>query len=99
VSYPVPTDGPAGRLLLALARPIVRPAHLHFMVRAEGHVPLTTHLFVAGDPHLASDPVFGVKDSLVVPFAPVDDAADAARWRVPVPFALVRQDFRLQRSA
>ena len=28
---------------------------------------LVTHIFVAGDPHLARDAVFGVKDSLIVP--------------------------------
>jgi hydroxyquinol 1,2-dioxygenase len=37
--------------------------------RAAGRVPVLTHVFVAGDPHLASDAVFGVKDSLVVDVA------------------------------
>lgn len=70
VSYPVPTDGPVGKLLLALGRHPYRPAHLHFIVSAPGHEPLTTHLFVKGDGYLDSDAVFGVKDSLIVDFKP-----------------------------
>lgn len=66
-SYPIPTDGPVGELLAATARAPMRPAHIHFLVRAPGKPPLVTHLFVAGDAHLASDAVFGVKPSLVVP--------------------------------
>jgi protocatechuate 3,4-dioxygenase beta subunit len=97
VSYPVPTDGPVGALHKALGRPVMRPAHLHFMIRAEGYRSLTTHLFVEGDPHLPSDPVFGVKPSLIVPFAQRNDPTDAARWDVPAPFFHVRHDFRLVR--
>ncbi len=68
VSYPVPTDGPVGRMLLALGRHSYRPAHLHFIVTAPGFAPLTTHLFVRGDAYLESDAVFGVKPGLVVDF-------------------------------
>ena len=38
------------------------------MVSADGHVPVTTHLFVAGSPYLDQDAVFGKRDSLVVDF-------------------------------
>jgi len=72
-SYPLPTDGPVGQLLARLGRHPYRPAHIHFIVSAEGYGPVTTHLFAAGDPYLDSDVVFGVKDSLVVDFAPRDD--------------------------
>jgi hydroxyquinol 1,2-dioxygenase len=66
--YPIPHDGPVGDLLAATGRSPMRPAHLHFMVQAPGHGTLVTHIFVAGGPHLDSDAVFGVKDSLVVEF-------------------------------
>jgi hydroxyquinol 1,2-dioxygenase len=69
-SYPVPTDGPVGAILNAMGRHPMRPAHLHFIVSAKGYETLTTHLFVEGDPYLDSDVVFGVKNSLVVPFTP-----------------------------
>lgn len=36
VSYPIPHDGPVGRLLQMLKRHCWRPAHLHFMFEKEG---------------------------------------------------------------
>jgi hydroxyquinol 1,2-dioxygenase len=65
-AYPVPTDGPVGQMLLATGRHPWRPAHLHFLVRCEGHETLVTHLFRDGDPYLDSDVVFGVRSALVV---------------------------------
>jgi len=67
-SYSIPTDGPVGALLRRLGRHTFRPAHLHFRISAEGFRPLTTALYAAGDPYLASDAVFGVRDSLIESF-------------------------------
>lgn len=67
-SYPVPHDGPVGRMLVATERHPMRPGHLHTMLSAPGYNTLVTHLFVKGDAYLDSDAVFGVKDSLVVEF-------------------------------
>jgi protocatechuate 3,4-dioxygenase beta subunit len=64
-SYPIPTDGPVGELIAATNRHPMRPAHVHFLVKAEGHEPLITHVFLEGDQYLKSDAVFGVKDDLV----------------------------------
>jgi hydroxyquinol 1,2-dioxygenase len=64
--YPIPDDGPVGDLLRATARDPMRAAHLHLMVRSPGYRTLVTHIFPRGDPHLDSDSVFGVRDSLVV---------------------------------
>jgi hydroxyquinol 1,2-dioxygenase len=69
-SYPVPVDGPVGKMLVALGRHPYRPAHLHFMISAPGFKTLTTALYIAGDPYLDSDAVFGSKDSLVVRYRP-----------------------------
>jgi hydroxyquinol 1,2-dioxygenase len=66
--YPVPTDGPVGRMLDRMGRHPNRPGHIHMMVSAPGHQPVTTHLFVANSPFLDSDAVFGVKKSLIVDF-------------------------------
>ena len=68
VAYPIPTDGPVGRLLAAAGRGGMRPAHIHFMIRAAGYRKLTTHLFVAGDEYLSDDAVFGVKEQLIADF-------------------------------
>jgi maleylacetate reductase len=67
--YPIPDDGPVGALLTAAGRGPMRPAHLHFKVDAPGYRTLITHIFVAGDPYLDRDAVFGVKDSLITDFA------------------------------
>ena len=67
-SYPVPHDGPVGRMLTATGRHPMRPGHLHFKISAPGYQTLVTHLFVKGDRYLDSDAVFGVKQSLIVDF-------------------------------
>jgi hydroxyquinol 1,2-dioxygenase len=74
--YPIPHDGPVGRMLAATGRSPMRASHLHFMVTAEGRRTLVTHIFVRGDELLTSDSVFGVKDSLVMEF--VDQPAGTA---------------------
>jgi hydroxyquinol 1,2-dioxygenase len=66
--YPIPADGPVGQLLAATGRSPMRASHLHFMVSAPGFRTLVTHIFVSGDPLLASDSVFGVKESLIHDF-------------------------------
>jgi hydroxyquinol 1,2-dioxygenase len=65
------------------------------MVSADGHVPLTTHIFVAGSKHLDEDVVFGKRDSLVVDFdhhAPgkAPDGREMTR-----PYHSASYDFRL----
>ena len=47
--YPIPADGPVGRLLAATGRSPMRAPHLHFMVSAPGFRTLITHIFVAGE--------------------------------------------------
>jgi protocatechuate 3,4-dioxygenase beta subunit len=66
--YPIPNDGPVGKLLEASGRSPMRASHLHFLVSAPGHRTLVTHIFVAGDEFLATDSVFGVKSSLIKDF-------------------------------
>lgn len=67
--YPIPHDGPVGKMLAAVGRSPVRASHLHFMVTADGLRPLVTHIFVEGDPQIEiGDSVFGVKDSLIKKF-------------------------------
>lgn len=93
--YPIPDDGPVGRLLEATGRHPYRPAHVHFVVTAPGHSELTTHIFVADSPYLDSDAVFAVKSSLVQEFAVVTDAEEAAALGVRAPFRLAEIDLVL----
>ena len=83
-AYPIPHDGPVGKMLEAQGRHPWRPAHVHFMISAPGHQTLVTHVFAAGDQYLDSDVVFGVKDSLIREFAVHacrNGRSMAARWR------------------
>lgn len=66
--YPIPDDGPVGDMLKATARHPNRPAHVHFMIAADGYETLITHVFSADSPYLDSDAVFGVKNSLIADF-------------------------------
>jgi protocatechuate 3,4-dioxygenase beta subunit len=93
--YPVPTDGPVGRILDRMGRHPYRPAHVHFIVSAPGYETCVTHLFPKGDPYLDSDAVFGVKSSLVVDFERSDSEAEARELGVTAPFHRVHYDFVL----
>ncbi len=68
--YPIPYDGPVGRMLAATGRHPWRPAHIHMIVRAPGHQPVTTHLFDRSSAYIDSDAVFAVKPSLLRDFVP-----------------------------
>jgi protocatechuate 3,4-dioxygenase beta subunit len=86
VSYPIPDDGPVGQMLNHLGRHPYRPAHMHYLVTAEGYQKVVTHTFVGDDPYLASDTVFGVKETLVAPFERVNNGKTV--WRSPFDFVL-----------
>lgn len=88
VAYPIPGDGPVGKMLAAVGRHPYRPAHMHYLVTAPGFKKIVTHTFVGGDEYLESDAVFGVKKSLVAPFESVTDGA--MLWRSPFDFIMVR---------
>jgi len=77
--YPIPFDGPAGKLLQLLDRHPYRPAHIHFIVLAEGYKPITTQIFDKTSKYLDDDSVFAVKDSLVVEFLPREGDEKAKR--------------------
>ena len=98
VSYPIPTDGPVGKMLNATGRHPWRPAHLHFMIDAPGHRTLVTHLFDKDDKYLESDAVFGVKPSLLVAYRerPAGDEL-ARRFNLDGPYREANYDFVLDR--
>lgn len=85
-SYPIPDDGPVGQMLNHLGRHPYRPAHMHFLITADGYQKVVTHTFVGGDQYLESDAVFGVKATLVAPFEPV--SGGATLWHSPYDFVL-----------
>jgi hydroxyquinol 1,2-dioxygenase len=70
VPYPIPYDGPVGKMLDSTGRHPWRPAHIHMIVRAPGYRPVTTHIFDRESEYLDSDAVFAVKPSLLRDFVP-----------------------------
>jgi protocatechuate 3,4-dioxygenase beta subunit len=96
--YPIPHDGPVGQLLDDLGRHPNRPAHLHFILKAEGRQPLITHIFDPGDPYINSDAVFGVKKSLLADLRRVKDPERARQLDFADDFWEVEYDFVLARA-
>jgi len=95
-SYPIPTDGPVGRMLQALGRHPYRPAHVHFIISAPGFDKLVTELYDEVDPYLDSDAVLGVKNSLVIRFTRNESKADATKYGFSEPFFEAHYDFGLE---
>ncbi|SOC83013.1 catechol 1,2-dioxygenase [Ensifer adhaerens] len=93
--YPIPNDGPVGQLLVALGRHPYRPAHLHYIIKADGFETLTTHIFDPDDPYINSDAVFGVKESLLAKFDKTNDPARAQTYGFDGEFWDVKHDFVL----
>ncbi|KAL5334592.1 Intradiol ring-cleavage dioxygenase [Aspergillus crustosus] len=95
VPYPIPMDGPVGKMLKALGRHPNRPGHVHFMLDKEGFDLLITALYPRGDEYETSDPVFGVKESLVVDLSTGTDEQMARKYGVKEGTKLLEYDFVL----
>lgn len=85
--YTVPCDGPVGQMLGSLGFPLRRPAHLHFLIKADGFETISTHVYDGGDPHLGQDALFGVKEELIGEFRP---AGKGDGWSLDFTFVMVR---------
>ena len=94
VPYPIPHDGPVGKLLKRLHRHPYRPSHMHFMFEKEGYDHLITALYLRNDPYETSDAVFGVKNSLVVDIGRAGPEY-ARKYGVAEDHALLTYDFVL----
>lgn len=92
VSYPIPHDGPVGKMLEALRRHPFRPAHMHFLISKEGWDTLVTSLYIKGDKYETSDAVFGVKSGLVVEVGELEEG-EGARYGVEEGTKVIRFPF------
>ncbi|KAF2433107.1 catechol 1,2-dioxygenase 1 [Tothia fuscella] len=97
-AYPIPDDGPAGRLLKMLDRHPMRPAHIHFIVSAPGYKPIVTQIFDRTDQYCGNDSVFAVKDSLIVDFMPLKDDKKA-KFELPYDFRMASFEDAAKHSA
>jgi len=66
LGYTIPMDGPVGALVTAQTRHGCRPAHIHFLISAEGYRELTTSVYLGDDQYIDTDTVFGVSKALIV---------------------------------
>ena len=98
-SYPIPTDGPVGEMILQVRRHPNRPAHIHFLVDAKGYEPLVTHVFIEGDKYLDTDVVFGVKDDLVSRVEKRADPKMPDGKPAAAPWHLMTYEFRMKPGA
>lgn len=97
--YSIPMDGPVGALIGQTGISHFRPAHVHFLLTAEGFEPLITHLFEEGAEYLDSDVVFGTKQELVVSFEQHAPGPTPDGGHSDVPWVLAVYDFVLQPCA
>lgn len=98
-AYPIPHDGPVGRMLAATGRHPWRPAHLHFMIQAPGYETLITHVFRNGDRYLDSDVVFGVRSTLIADWNRQEAGMAPDGTRMERPFYTLDYDFVLNPAA
>lgn len=99
VPYPIPHDGPVGKMLDALDRHPWRPAHLHFMITAPGYERLITHIFNETSDYLESDAVFGVRSTLVVDWDRHEPGTAPNGTTMNEPYYTVSYDFVLNPQA
>ncbi|KAK3691643.1 hypothetical protein LTR37_018522 [Vermiconidia calcicola] len=85
--YPVPSDGPAGKLLDLLDRHHYRPGHVHLIIMKDGYKSITTQIFDRETPYLDNDSVFAVKDGLTVDFTERNDDPKAG-WELKYDIAM-----------
>jgi hydroxyquinol 1,2-dioxygenase len=90
--YPIPYDGTVGEMLKATERHPYRPAHVHFMIMAPGH------LFVSGDQYLDSDAVFAVKNSLIRDFTREAPGVAPDGRKMDTPWRKLHNDFVLAKA-
>jgi hydroxyquinol 1,2-dioxygenase len=95
--YAIPMDGPVGDLIGRTAISHFRPAHVHFLLTADGYQPLITHLFQEGAEYLDSDVVFGTKEELVVAFEQRQAGPTPDGGAIDGPWLSAEYDFVLQR--
>lgn len=97
--YSIPMDGPVGTLVRQTAISHFRPAHVHFLVSADGYQPIVTHLFRMGAEFIETDVVFGTKSELIVPFVEVPAGVASDGSVAKAPHLRVDYDFFLTKVA
>src|SRR5690606_23147013 len=96
--YAVPEGSPTDVLMKLLGRHGQRPAHIHFMVHANGYRRLTTQINWPEDKYIQEDFAFATRDELIVEPKKVDDKALIKKYELDSPFTHVEFDFKVQKD-
>jgi hydroxyquinol 1,2-dioxygenase len=97
VPYPIPLDGSVGEVISRTGISPMRPSHIHFLIEAEGHRRVITHLFKKSCPYIETDVVYGVKAPLIAEFALMPAGSTTPTGKITnEPFWLLEYDFVLQ---
>jgi len=99
IGYTIPMDGTVGELMNRTTISHMRPAHIHFHLRAPGYHQVVTHLFQRGDQWIDTDVVYGVKEALIVDFKQHPAGKAPNGETIDTPYYTVNYDFVLQRQA
>lgn len=83
--FSVPSDGPVGALLGSIGYPLRRPAHIGFVVRADGYETITTQVYDRNDRDLDNDAVLGVRPELTADFH-----REGSGWALDFDFVMTR---------
>lgn len=68
VPYQIPHHGPTGELMRAMGRHPWRPAHIHYMVQADGYQKLVTQAYFEGGDYVGDDSCEGMHtEDFVIP--------------------------------
>ena len=98
IAYTIPMDGTIGELMNRTNLSHMRPAHIHFALKAPGYHGLVTHLFQSGDKWIEHDAVYGVKEPLIVDFKKMPAGSKAPSGELMnEPFYVVHYDFVLEK--
>jgi catechol 1,2-dioxygenase len=91
--YGVPPGSSSEKLMHALGRHGMRPAHVHFFVEAPGYRKLTTQINIDGDKYLHDDFAFGTRDDLIPPVERISEASQIHAAGLNAPFARIEFNF------
>lgn len=93
--YGVPPGSPTEKLLTALGRHGLRPAHIHYFISADGHRKLTTQINIEGDPLINDDFAYATREGLVPHVVEKTDEASIHAAGLNGPFADITFDIHL----
>jgi hydroxyquinol 1,2-dioxygenase len=97
VPYSIPMDGSVGEVMSRTEISPMRPSHIHFLIEAQGHHRVVTHLFKKSCPYIETDVVYGVKAPLIAEFKLMPAGSTTPKGKIAErPFWLLEYDFVLQ---